>query len=600
MIPVIGGEPVVGATLTASNAAWPDAVDLGFTWTVDDVVQLRGQGADTFLLAASFADRHVRVSVEAVDGAGASSGPVTVRAGTITTPGRTTITGKAVVGQVLTASAGTITPAGHTLAYQWYRGSAAIRAAAGSRYAIAAADVGKTVAARITVTAAGFTTVTLTSNAVTAAAAAITRSPVPRITGSAKVGSRLSAVAGTWSPYRATLTYQWYRGSHLITGARGWTHTVAAAGKGQRIKVRVRAVKPGYTTIDRWSASRTIAPGSIIATRKPAVAGTARYGSTVKISQRWTAGARATYQWYRNGKAVKGAQRPTLRLSAGYIGSKVTAKVTVSKPGYTTRRATTRAIAVGNALLTVKSAPKITGTKKSGSYLSAVVGSFSPRPTSYGYRWYRNGSGISGANHRTYRLTTADNGKRITVRLCAHRTHYNTRSALSNSALTSAPPRVVIGADGRYRIGTHLRPGLYKATGRGSGRYWETVSNFSGKFSAINGNYFGSARTYVRIGSGDVGFSTADCGKWTTVSATGARASTISADGTYRVDIDIKPGTYAGSGSGSGCYWAVLRDFRGSFDDIIDNYYGADRTVLTIPAAAKGFEVSGCGSLKRL
>ena len=89
------------------------------------------------------------------------------------------------------------------------------------------------------------------------------------------------------------------------------------------------------------------------------------------------------------------------------------------------------------------------------------------------------------------------------------------------------------------------------------------------------------------------------CGSWTTVPSTGARATRITADGTYRVGIDILPGTYYGSSSGNSCYWATLSGFAGSFNEISDNYFGSARTIVTVPAGAKGFEVHGCGTLTR-
>src|SRR6185312_7787942 len=99
--------------------------------------------------------------------------------------------------------------------------------------------------------------------------------------------------------------------------------------------------------------------------------------------------------------------------------------------------------------------------------------------------------------------------------------------------------------------------------------------------------------------SGDRGFRTSGCGSWTLAPATGAKATKITADGTYRVGIDIMPGTYYGYGSGSSCYTEVLRGFSGSMDDVIDNYYGSARVILKIPASAKGVSVNSCGTLTR-
>ncbi len=319
----------------------------------------------------------------------------------------------------------------------------------------------------------------------------------------------------------------------------------------------------------------------------------------MKISHGWTSGSSFKYQWYKNGKAIKGGTKHYLYLGSSYIGSKVSVKVTVSKPGYTTRTATAKAVTVAKALITTKAVPKISGTKKAGHTLTASAGSYSPKPSSYGYQWYRNGKAISGAKYRTYKLTSSDNGKKITVKVSARKTNYYTRAATSAAVSIPMPPRTVISRDGIYRVGSSLKPGLYKATGTGDGCYWETVSGFSGDFDEINANYFGSARTYVQITSSDLGFYTSGCGKWTTAPSTGANASKITADGTYRVGVDIKPGTYYGYGSGDSCYWATLNGFHGELGNIIDNHFGSAWVVIDVPSWAKGLEVSGCGTLTR-
>jgi hypothetical protein len=247
---------------------------------------------------------------------------------------------------------------------------------------------------------------------------------------------------------------------------------------------------------------------------------------------------------------------------------------------------------VGKALITLKTAPRITGATSLGSTLTASVGTYSPAPSAYAYQWYRNGAPISGAIYRTYRLTAADNGRSMTVRVSARLAYFDTRVTMSPALRLPVWAVTVLRGDGTYRVGTQIKPGLYKSTG-GEFCYWERLSGFSGSLYEINANYLGSGRTYVQILPGDVGFMTSGCGAWTTVPSTGAKATTITADGTYRVGIDILPGTYYGFGSGDSCYWATLSGFGGTLDEIYDNYFGSDWLIVTIPSWAKGFEVSG-------
>lgn len=493
------------------------------------------------------------------------------------------VSGKPAVGQKLSVAAPVLTPAG-TVVYQWYRGTSGISGAASSSYTLTPADAEQSLSVTVTATGVGMNPLTLTSKSVVVAKGTFTAAPAPAIAGTAKVGSSLTANPGTWSPTGATLAYQWYRGSSAISGATGRTYTPAAADNGQYLKVRVRATRAGYTTLDRWSVSRKVVAGSIVATKTLSISGSARYGQTLKVSQGWTSGSKIGYQWYSNGKAIRGATKSSLYMGTGYVGTKIAVRVTVSKPGYTTRSATSPALTVGKASMATKSVPTISGTKKAGYTLTASSGAYSTTPTSYAYQWYRNGAAISGAKYRTYKLTTADNGKKITVRVTARKTGYYNRAATSAAVEIPAPPRTVISRDGTYRVGTDIKPGLYKATGTGDGCYWETTSGFSGSFDDINNNYFGPARTYVQITSADRGFHTSDCGKWTTVSKTGAKTSKISADGTYRVGIDIKPGLYRASTTGNSCYWETTTGFTGELDEVIDNYFGSARTYVEIPS----------------
>ncbi len=66
--------------------------------------------------------------------------------------------------------------------------------------------------------------------------------------------------------------------------------------------------------------------------------------------------------------------------------------------------------------------------------------------------------------------------------------------------------------------------------------------------------------------------------------------------GTYRVGVDIAPGTYVAPG-GTGCYWERQSVFGGGFDAIIANEASSGgQVVVTVSASDKGFKTSGCGT----
>lgn len=72
-------------------------------------------------------------------------------------------------------------------------------------------------------------------------------------------------------------------------------------------------------------------------------------------------------------------------------------------------------------MLTATAAPRISGSAKVGSTLTAVPGTWTgtvTKPT-FSYTWMRNGRAITGAKASTYKLTVADAGTAITVQVSA-------------------------------------------------------------------------------------------------------------------------------------------------------------------------------------
>ena len=78
------------------------------------------------------------------------------------------------------------------------------------------------------------------------AAPAIVNSSLPTITGRTKVGRKLFAHAGLWSPSNLTYSYQWLRDGRLINGATGSNYRLTKSTKGHHISVMVTATKAGF------------------------------------------------------------------------------------------------------------------------------------------------------------------------------------------------------------------------------------------------------------------------------------------------------------------------------------------------------------------
>lgn len=165
------------------------------------------------------------------------------------------VMGPAKVGNRLTASAGGVTSLA-TLSYQWWRNDTAIAGATRSTYSLGAADLGKTI--RVDLTAVlGSISATRSSNAVTVAAGTFTRTSAPSVSGTVKVGRKVTARTGSWSPSPSSYAYQWYRSGTRIVGAAKATYTLHSADRHMRIQVKVTVSRSGYATAAATSSART-------------------------------------------------------------------------------------------------------------------------------------------------------------------------------------------------------------------------------------------------------------------------------------------------------------------------------------------------------
>lgn len=171
-------------------------------------------------------------------------------------------------------------------------------------------------------------------------------------------------------------------------------------------------------------------------TTAPKVTGTPAVGSKVTATTGTWTGTPSSYgyQWKANGTAIEGATASTYKIPAAHLGKKLTVTVTARGAGRPDAAATSAAVKVtkGTAPKATK-APAITGTARVGKVLKAAKGTWSPAPGSYSYRWYANGTAISGATKSSLTLKSAQRGKKITVEVTAHRTGHRDGTATSKA-----------------------------------------------------------------------------------------------------------------------------------------------------------------------
>lgn len=128
---------------------------------------------------------------------------------------------------------------------------------------------------------------------------------------------------------------------------------------------------------------------------------------------------------------------------AADVGSSISVKVTGAKPGYIAVTQASAAVAVtGKTFLMVTADFFISGTAKVGSTLSVVPSTWSAKPDTVTYQWYRGSVAIAGATRSTYTVTSTDLGKVLSVIVTENKVGYNPSTSISpgTAPVASATP----------------------------------------------------------------------------------------------------------------------------------------------------------------
>ncbi|QMW66790.1 hypothetical protein H4N58_02135 [Mumia sp. ZJ1417] len=161
--------------------------------------------------------------------------------------------------------------------------------------------------------------------------AALAPATALKATGKAVVGQRIVASGGTTNP-ASSVAYQW-----LVNGkaaGAGASYVVKPADLGKTVAVRSTATKVGYVTRVSNVSVGKVAAGSFAVKGKVAIKGKAKVGKKLTAKPGKAAGVKVSYQWLKNGKAIKGAKAKSLKLKKSFKGKKISVKVTYTKPGY--------------------------------------------------------------------------------------------------------------------------------------------------------------------------------------------------------------------------------------------------------------------------
>jgi hypothetical protein len=470
--PAIAGTAVRGSTLTSARGTW-DGVgnSYAYQWQRDSgagFVDIAGATASTYTLAVADEGAKVRLLVTASNPDGTLGSASDPTATVVSAPPgnsvRPVVTGTAQRGSTLTATNGTWTGVGNSLAYQWQRSTdggatwTAINGATTLSYTLVLGDVGSIVRMLVTATNPDGIATLASAPTATIAASGPLNTAAPTVSGTAVRAGTLNATTGTWTGAGNTYTYQWQRSGDAST----WTDIRGATLSSYVLTVAdetgwVRVVVTGSNVEGANSQASNVA-GPVqsdfpVSLQAPAVTGGTTRGDTLTATQgSWSgAGNVYAYQWQRDPGSgfvnIAGATSQTYMLAVADENARVRVVVTATNPDLAVSAASAASGTVAWAPPINSVYPAVSGTAKRASTLTASQGTWSGVGNSYAYQWQRSADGltwssIAGATDTTYTLVAADVGQRMRVLVTATNPDRSTAVPSAFTAVVQAAPPV--------------------------------------------------------------------------------------------------------------------------------------------------------------
>jgi len=314
---------------------------------------------------------------------------------------------------------------------------------------------------------------------------------------------------------------------------------------------------------------------------RPSISGLAANGGRLTAAgDTWSAGdVRRSYRWKRDGTTITGATADTYGLTDADSGHQITVVVTAGADGFTPATATSDPTAsVIAAKITNTAPPAISGTPTVGSTLTSSTGTFTPSPVTRTYQWMRGDEEIAAATARTYRVTAADVGFTLTVKVTAARTGLApltvesapTPAIPENLITTTAPPAIT----GTPTAGSALTT----STGTFNPSTVSRTYQWNRDGTPITG---ATARTYRGT--------TADVGSHLTVTLTVTKANyttlVVTTDPTAEIALNTITNTALPRISGTPAVGRTLSSSAGSWSPSVTKAYQWNRNGVPVSSA---------------
>jgi hypothetical protein len=445
-----------------------------------DCAPIAGATAANHVATAADVGSTLRIAVTAQNAAGpvTSTSAATVVIGAKAPPVASvapSVSGTPVDGLELTAVEGTWTgTSGITRTVRWLRcddttlaSCAPVTVSVPARLRLAGGDVGKLLRIEVTATNPDGTTTATSEPTAPVAPAAPAATAAPTVGGVVREGQVLTAARGTWTGTAPiSFTHAWQRcttdGCVDIAGESALTYRLGPDDLGQTVRHAVTATNAANTAVTAYSVqTATVTAGPPVAMLPPTITGDVPRDGELWTSTLGTWAGTAPLQQRRQwmtcsstGAActpMVGQIGETLRLTPSDVGRTVRLEVTTENTQGTIKALSAASAPIAPAPPTPNGALTVSGELRDGAQV-AIAGSWNGTPQiTFTYAWQRCQAladvceDIAGATTASHRLTSADVGSRVRVRVGAiNAAGGGAATTVISSVVGADPPRSTV------------------------------------------------------------------------------------------------------------------------------------------------------------
>jgi hypothetical protein len=434
--PEVEGIGGVGETLTCNHGQWTGTAEITYSyeWLLNGA-SISGASGSTIVVESSYEGKEVACRVTATNRVGKEIAASAEKKLPIKPPVDLTkpaITGGKSEGSSLTCSHGewSNSPKSNGYQYHWYRqvgNSEEQLPETSEHHTVVREDVGHAL----------FCVVSAENEGGRGAAARSEAFVIPELGGGeAPRHTSLPVISGSVPTLRCSegdwegtptikYEYQWVRDANTthevdIAGATHSSYTVQSADEGNTLTCKVTAVN-SYGAVPADSEPLSIPGKAPVSTQAPSILGTPRENETLTCERGEWEGSQPieyTYRWLLDGAPISGATGYTYTVHAEDLGQSLTCVVTAknSVPPYSGEARSPELYVPGGAP-EVLEAPTITGNPQVNEELTCEEGKWNGAPLTPSFEWLLDGTPISGATQKNFKVETVDRGLQLVCRV---------------------------------------------------------------------------------------------------------------------------------------------------------------------------------------